>query len=147
MPYDNDFIYGLTTAFKMNKPNPHIGLRHVALYCVNLEECARFYIELLGFKLDWQPDPDNIYMSSGYDNLALHRASENFKADKNQHLDHIGVILKNKEDVDSWFEFLQNHGVEIKKTPKDHRDGTRSFYCADPDGNIVQLIWISTIQK
>ena len=25
--------------------------------------------------------------------------------------------------------------------PKTHRDGARSFYCADPDGNVVQMIF------
>ncbi len=126
----------------MNRPNPHLGLRHIALYIAKLEACEKFYIEILGFKLDWKPDPDNIYLSSGYDNLALHRVKPDFNPGKDQHLDHLGLFLKNKEDVDSWFEFIKTQGGDIRKTPKDHRDGTRSFYCADPDGNIVQLIWM-----
>jgi catechol 2,3-dioxygenase-like lactoylglutathione lyase family enzyme len=126
----------------MQKPNPHKGLRHVALHSKNLEECVRFYSDLLGLKIVWQPDADNYYLSSGDDNFALHRAPADFAPEKHQHLDHIGFFLAKREDVDTWHEFLRAHDVEIKAAPKDHREGTRSFYCADPDGNVVQLIWV-----
>ena len=36
----------------------------------------RFYVDLLGFAVEWEPDADNVYLSSGIDNLALHRAAE-----------------------------------------------------------------------
>lgn len=129
----------------MNYPNNHLGLRHVALYVRKLEACEAFYTNILNFKLDWKPDPDNIYLSSGADNLALHRAKADFNPGKDQHLDHLGLFLKEKADVDGWFEFITAQGGDIRKAPKDHRDGTRSFYCADPDGNIVQLIWMPNL--
>jgi catechol 2,3-dioxygenase-like lactoylglutathione lyase family enzyme len=125
----------------MQKPKPTAGLRHVALFAKNFEECARFYTELLGMAIVWQPDADNIYLSSGDDNLALHRAPDGFTPDKYQHLDHIGFFLREREEVDVWFEYLKNQKVTIKALPKDHRDGTRSFYCADPDNNAIQLIY------
>lgn len=130
----------------MNRPPAHIGMRHIAFYVTNLAACEQFYCNILGFKLDWKPDEDNIYLSSGYDNLALHRAKANADMSGDQHLDHMGICLKNKADVDAWFEFIKANNGDIRKNPKDHRDGTRSFYCADPDGNIVQLIWIPTIK-
>lgn len=126
----------------MNKPNPHIGLRHVAFYIKNFDACENFYVELLGMKIVWRPDPDNLYLSSGSDNLALHRAKENFSPAKDQHLDHIGFFTAKREDVDAWHDFLKSSGVMIKAAPKDHRDNTRSFYCADPDGNAVQFIFV-----
>lgn len=122
------------------KPNPHIGLRHIALLVEQLEACVDFYSRLLGLKIVWQPDPDNIYLSSGADNVALHRAPKDKKISGPQHLDHLGFFLAEKDDVDTWFHFLKEHQVKIIAAPKDHRDGTRSFYCADPDGNVVQLI-------
>lgn len=126
----------------MQKPNSHIGLRHIALHCKNLEECTRFYTDLLGLKIVWHPDEDNVYLSSGSDNFALHRAPADFYPAKHQHLDHLGFFLKTPGDVDEWHTFLKENGVTIKAAPKDHRDGTRSFYCADPDGNVVQMIYI-----
>ena len=35
----------------------------------------QFYMDLLGFDVEWEPDADNVYLTSGTDNLALHRAS------------------------------------------------------------------------
>jgi catechol 2,3-dioxygenase-like lactoylglutathione lyase family enzyme len=134
-------IKSLHTGIHMQKPNPHAGLRHVALFVKNLNECAHFYEHLLGMQLVWQPDEDNYYFSSGSDNLALHRAPQNFQADANQRLDHMGFFLKDRDDVDQWHEYLRNENVDIKAKPKDHRDGTRSFYCADPDGNVIQMIY------
>lgn len=126
--------------------NPTLGLRHLALYAKNLEACEHFYTRLLGMKLVWRPDGDNIYLSSGSDNLALHRAAPDFApSNQHQHLDHLGFFLKEKTDVDAWHDYLSSQGVLIRAAPKDHRDGTRSFYCTDPDGNVIQFIWMAGI--
>jgi catechol 2,3-dioxygenase-like lactoylglutathione lyase family enzyme len=125
----------------MQKPTPHRGMRHLALYCIKLTECTHFYEALLGMKIVWQPDDDNIYLSSGSDNLALHRAPADFNPAKNQKLDHLGFFLSQPHEVDEWHDYLVANQVEIKAAPKNHRDGTRSFYCADPDGNVVQMIY------
>jgi catechol 2,3-dioxygenase-like lactoylglutathione lyase family enzyme len=123
------------------KPNPIGSLNHVALYVKNFENCEKFYTEILGMKIDWKPDNDNVYLTTGSDNLALHRAPANFSPAPHQHLDHIGFALKSRGDVDEWHEYLRNLGITIKAAPKDHRDNTRSFYFADPDGNVVQMIF------
>ncbi|HLB42466.1 MAG TPA: VOC family protein [Gammaproteobacteria bacterium] len=125
----------------MIKPNPTAGLHHVALYVKKFAECKYFYTKLLGMKIMWNPDEDNLYLSSGNDNLALHRASIDFIPSTHQHLDHIGFFLSERDDVDTWYQYLLSQHVEIKAPPKDHRDNTRSFYCADPDGNVVQMIF------
>lgn len=130
----------------MQKPKPHAGLRHLALYCRHLEACAQFYTELMGFTIVWQPDPDNIYLSSGTDNLALHRAPADFQPAGHQRLDHLGFFLTEPDEVDTWHQYLKAHDVDIKAAPKNHRDGTRSFYCADPEGNVVQMIYYPDAQ-
>lgn len=129
------------------KPKPTAGMHHVALFVKNMDACEQFYVDILGMKIDWHPDPDNLYLTSGSDNLALHRAPADFTPAKHQRLDHIGFFLRDRGDVDEWFEYLSSEKVVIKAKPKDHRDGTRSFYCADPDGNIVQMIHIPSITK
>ncbi len=122
-------------------PRQTLGLRHVALFVSKLSECVAFYTQLIGMKIVWQPDEDNVYLSTGADNFALHRAPAGAEVAKHQRLDHIGFFLQSAEDVDEWHAFLRSKGVEIKAAPKNHRDGTRSFYCADPDGNVVQMIY------
>ena len=99
----------------------------------------RFYVDLLGFAVEWEPDPDNIYLSSGTDNLALHRAGGT-RAAAGQALDHVGLIVREAGDVDRWAAFLESHGVTLDAKPRTHRDGARSCYFRDPDGNVVQII-------
>jgi len=126
----------------MKKPSPTKGLRHVALFVRDLEICEKFYVDLLGMKVEWRPDADNVYLSGGCDNLALHRAAQGSKVESAfQRLDHIGFILEKPQDVDEWFAYLVEHQVSIRNKPKTHRDGARSFYCYDPDGIVVQMIY------
>ena len=49
------------------------GMRHLALRVNDVARAAEFYARVFGMRLVWQPDPDNAYLSSGCDNLALHR--------------------------------------------------------------------------
>jgi catechol 2,3-dioxygenase-like lactoylglutathione lyase family enzyme len=126
----------------MERPT-HAGLRHLALNVTRLAEMKSFYVDLLGFAVEWQPDPDNIYLSSGIDNLALHRATDsvaNRSAAAHGVLDHLGLIVRNAEDVDRWAAFLESRGVTLDAQPRTHRDGARSCYFSDPDGNKIQII-------
>jgi catechol 2,3-dioxygenase-like lactoylglutathione lyase family enzyme len=124
----------------MNRPSPHLGLRHLALFVVAFEDTKRFYIDMLGFDIEWEPDPDNTYLTSGSDNLALHRASVT-RSSRETVLDHFGLLVRAAEDVDMWARFLETRGVTLVTQPRTHRDGARSFYVDDPDGNRIQCIY------
>jgi catechol 2,3-dioxygenase-like lactoylglutathione lyase family enzyme len=115
----------------------HRGLRHLALGVRQFDAMKRFYIDLLGFEVEWEPDADNVYLSSGVDNLALHRSPD---ATAGGALDHLGLIVRSAGDVDAWAGFLQSRGVTIDSEPRTHRDGARSCYFKDPDGNSIQII-------
>ena len=39
------------------------------------------------------------------------------------------------------------YGATIAKPPKQHRDGSYSFYFADPDGNVIQALYEPTISR
>jgi len=125
---------------KLSRPANTLGMRHIALFVENIEACLDFYTRLVGMEIEWQPDDNNIYLTSGSDNLALHRWQGGSLSGA-QKLDHIGFILQNEQAVDAWHAFFQQEGVSIKKAPKTHRDGARSFYCADPAGVLVQMIY------
>ena len=127
-------------------PRPtHAGLRHVALNVRDMAAMKRFYVDLLGFAVEWEPDPDNVYLSSGIDNLALHRAvppsgDAGSPPTRGSALDHLGIIVRTPADVDQWAAFLEEQGVTIDARPRTHRDGARSCYVRDPDGNSLQII-------
>jgi catechol 2,3-dioxygenase-like lactoylglutathione lyase family enzyme len=124
-----------------DRPN-HAGLRHLALNARDLDAMKHFYVDLLGFVIEWEPDEDNVYLTSGADNLALHRAARDRRegSDASSPLDHLGLIVRTADDVDRWAEFLESRGVALAARPRTHRDGARSFYVRDPDGNGVQII-------
>jgi catechol 2,3-dioxygenase-like lactoylglutathione lyase family enzyme len=135
----------------------HRGLRHVALRVSNLARSRGFYEQLLGMKVVWEPDPDNVYFSSGSDNFALHQIPPSeltaYQPVKGQWLDHIGVVLESPEMVDRMYREveprLQRLGGQIVTPPKQHRDGSYSFYFSDPDGIVIQALYepaISTLE-
>lgn len=116
---------------------PPLSLRHIALTIKNLEEVLAFYTEVLGFVVEWRPDPDNVYLRSHGDNLALHRGDPEGAGA----LDHLGFLVPRPEDVDAWAERIKGAGVTLEKEVKTHRDGARSFYFRDPAGNLIQILY------
>ena len=118
---------------------PLAGLRHVALSARRFEETLAFYEGVMGMAIEWRPDADNVYLTSGVDNLAIHRVAD-AAARTGQHLDHIGFVVDDPAHVDRWHDYLSAHGVPIEAPPRTHRDGARSFYCKDPEGVTVQII-------
>ncbi len=124
----------------MTERPPHAGLRHVALNVADLEKMEQFYCDVMGYSVEWRPDPDNVYLGSGNDNLALHRALHD-KLRSPQSLDHIGIIIDDIDDVGRWYKFLLGRDVKLHNEPRTHRDGARSFYCEDPEGNAIQMIY------
>ena len=122
---------------------PILGLRHLALRVKDPQASKRFYCDSFGMAVVWEPDPDNVYLSSGSDNLALHRAA----ADGPGALDHLGFIVDTREEVDVLAQRLAERGVEVAAAPRDHRDGSRSFYCLDPDGLSIQVLFEPTLSR
>lgn len=128
-----------------NIPAGMVGIRHVALFVKELEKCTDFYVNTMGMKIEWQPDVDNVYLTNDGDVFALHRAE--YEPIAQQRLDHIGFVLKSVEDVDVWFEYFVAQGVKITEAPKLHRDGSKGFYCLDPVGHLLEIIYHPPIAK
>ena len=119
----------------MSRP-ASLGIRHVALTVHDLEGAERFWVEVMGYEIEWRPDADNLYLHGGRDNLALHRGNV---SDGGQ-LDHIGIAVPTATDVDAWAAHLAAHGVTLKAQPKTHRDGSRSLYFHGPQNLLIQII-------
>jgi catechol 2,3-dioxygenase-like lactoylglutathione lyase family enzyme len=119
----------------MTRP-PLLGIRHVALYVGDLAAAERFWVDVMGYAVEWRPDPDNVYLCGGRDNLALHAKD----APGPGCLDHIGIAVAAPADVDAWAAYLEAHGVPVAAAPKTHRDGSRSLYFRGPEGLLIQII-------
>ena len=129
-----------------NKRPEMNGMHHVALQVRKYEETRSFYVDQIGLKIEWEPDSNNVYLTSGTDNLALHRAKEDI-VESAQTLDHIGFTLEKKEQVDEWYAYLKDLQTEIVNPPRTHRDGARSLYFKDPEGTLVQIIYHPPLAK
>jgi catechol 2,3-dioxygenase-like lactoylglutathione lyase family enzyme len=101
---------------------------------------TRFYADVFGMRVVWAPDPDNVYLSSGNDNLALH-ADPRVTAGGGT-LDHLGFLVATPEDVHAAASALRARHVPLAREPAVHRDGSVSCYCRDPDGNLVQILYV-----
>ncbi|MGH7771613.1 MAG: VOC family protein [Candidatus Binatia bacterium] len=118
------------------------GMRHIALKVKEIERSKAFYQEMLGMEVVWEPDPKNLYLSSGCDNLALHEVPQGLNpSPSGQQLDHLGFVVESVERVQELEREFRERGVKIVHPFKIHRDGSASFYCADPDGIIIQMLY------
>lgn len=117
-------------------------MRHIALKVKDVARSKKFYQDILGMEVVWEPDPQNVYLSSGCDNIALHEVSPKFAAGAaEKQLDHLGFVVETIERVKKLEHEFQKKDVKIVHAFKIHRDGSASFYCADPDGIVIQLLY------
>jgi catechol 2,3-dioxygenase-like lactoylglutathione lyase family enzyme len=122
------------------------GMRHIALKVRDVATSKKFYQEILGMEVVWEPDGRNVYLSSGCDNIAIHQVADSFvTAAEERQLDHLGFIVESIERVQELELEFRRQGVSIIHPFKIHRDGSASFYCADPDGIIIQMLYEPTL--
>src|SRR4029078_11172285 len=111
----------------MDRPS-HAGLRHLALNVRDVAAMQRFYVDLLGFAVEWETDADNLHLSSGIDNLEPHSATRLGGAGHAQWrplrpagraggdaavLDHLGLLVRWPDEVAEWAAFLEAKGVTL----------------------------------
>ena len=85
------------------------GMRHLALRVNDVDRAAEFYARVFGMRLVWQPDPDNAYLSSGCDNLALHRGAPGDASAGA--LDHLGFIVASVADLEAGWRWAETRAV------------------------------------
>ncbi|HEV7990014.1 MAG TPA: VOC family protein [Candidatus Binataceae bacterium] len=115
------------------------GMRHLALRVNDVARAAEFYARVFGMRLVWQPDPDNAYLSSGCDNLALHRGAPGDASAGA--LDHLGFVVPSISELEAGWQWAQAEQLDIVHPLRHHRDGSASFYIRDPERNVIQLLF------
>ena len=124
------------------------GMRHIALKVRDVKRSKAFYQEVLGMDVVWEPDSQNVYLSSGPDNIALHEvAFDTTNAARSEQLDHFGFLVESIERLRELETEFRNHGIKIVAPFKVHRDGSASFYMTDPDGIVIQMLYEPTLSR
>lgn len=120
---------------------------HLSLRVSDLDASEKFYIEILGMRPVWRSEGEIAFLECGNDDLALIQIPKEEvqafrrRAQSSQSLHHFGFRVRSKDGIDQLAEEMRARGIVIDDGPRDHRDGSRSFYFRDPDGNHVQILW------
>ncbi len=120
---------------------------HLSLRVSDLDVSEKFYTEILGMRSVWRSEGEIAFLECGNDDLALIQIPKEdvhafrHRPQTSQSLHHFGFRVRTKEEVDQLAQEVRDRGIRIDDGPRDHRDGSRSFYFKDPDGNYVQILW------
>lgn len=107
-------------------------LGHVAICVQDVGRAVEFY-QNLGMEVAWQ-DADWAYLKAGDDGLAL--LGPGYK----QAGPHFGFVFADRLPMETAYEQLKTQGLPVTDI-HNHRDGTASFYCKDPDGNWFEYLY------
>ena len=93
-------------------------------------------------KVVWEPDDRKGYRSSGCDNLALQEVAEGFaRIAEDGQLDPLGCIVESMERACALEREFVGRAVTNIHRCKIPRDASSSFYCADPNGLVMQMLY------
>ncbi len=129
-----------TAMEQVHNPFSEVGivpekLGHIAMAVHDVQKCADFYQNVLGFRVsDWIED-FFVFMRSGPDHHTM-----NFLRTKYQKMHHIAFQLKDWAHVQRACDHLYNQHIPLVWGPGRHGAGHNIFtYHRDPDGQFVEL--------
>jgi catechol 2,3-dioxygenase-like lactoylglutathione lyase family enzyme len=117
------------------------GLHHVSLTVTDLERAKHFYSSILGFREIQRPNfdfPGAWYEVEGQQiHLIVLPASQTIRPDKSlsSREGHFALRVKDYDETLTW---LKEKDVELLEKPNS-KSGFKQIFCADPDGNLIEL--------
>lgn len=123
------------------------GIHHLGLTVSKLEESAKFFTSILGWKEVRRNDEyPAIFVSDGKIMVTLWAMKEQpaVGRDKNRNdgLHHVAFRVGSESDLNAVYERLSSHGVKVEFAPEPVRQGpAKHMMCYDPSGVRVELIW------
>lgn len=107
------------------------------LYFRNIEKAYHFYEEVLGLQLKIDQGYGRIYEVSGNAFLGVMDEKRGFLQSGYGKSIMISLVT---DEVDQWYQTLQNRGVKMLSAPLTKEDiGIRSFLFEDPEGHILEI--------
>ena len=127
------------------------GLRHAAIISRDLRRSLDFYCGVLGFEAYHVTDPDWAMVSLSGTTLSFLRVPAStpvLSPSKSPafHPSHLGFTVQSPSAVDLAREKLLENGHAPAPASR-HRDGSYGFYCSDPDGNQLEIIFIPAVPE
>jgi catechol 2,3-dioxygenase-like lactoylglutathione lyase family enzyme len=97
-----------------------------------LERSRRFYVDALGFEIDWEwrPEPhDPAFLQLSKAGLSLYLSERAGDGPTGS------AVYLYVSDVDAWHREAQDAGLAVETPPSDRPWGNREMSLLDPDGN------------
>ena len=123
------------------------GAHHIGLTVSNLEESAKFFTSLLGWKeVRRKEDYPAIFVSDGQIMLTLWATKEEplgeFNKNRNVGLHHIAFSVADEECLNRLYVRLKESGVKIEFSPELLGSGpAKHMMCYEPSGIRVESTW------
>lgn len=123
------------------------GVHHIGLTVSRLEDSAKFFTTLLGWKeVKRKDDYPAIFVSDGQIMLTLWATKENpaeaFNKNKNIGLHHIALSVADEATLIQLHDRLKENGIEIEFAPELLGPGpARHMMCYEPSGILVEFTW------
>ena len=114
-------------------------MRHVALKVKNVAQSKTFYREILGMDVVWEPDAENSIFLQAATTLRS-TLSRQIRGERGRKaIDHLGFIVESTERVKELEAEFIAKGASF--TVQSTAAAAASFYCADPDGIVIQMLY------
>lgn len=123
------------------------GLHHVGLNVSRLEESARFFTEILGWREAGRvPDYPAIFVSDGHVLVTLWQAQgesvRGFDKQAQVGLHHVAFAVADEAALESVHARLREAGVAVEFPPEPVGDGpAKNLFCFEPSGIRVEFFW------
>jgi len=118
----------------MKAPFKVTGIDHVVLHVKDLACSKKFYIELLGMKVEhessWQ-----VFLRCGNQSVALFEVEDGEKIHAGSEMNHMALRLRSGE-YEKVKAILEEAGVRVSG----RRGDPHCIYFSDPDGHRLQLL-------
>jgi uncharacterized glyoxalase superfamily protein PhnB len=106
----------------------------------NVDKAAEYYVNVLGFTVDWGNDQGGIGgVSQGDCRLFITNAE--FRQPSNTGTVVVWLNLDSRQEVDELFHRWHAAGAKILAEPEDKPWHLREFRIADPDGNEFRVFY------
>jgi len=107
----------------------------------SIDPAARYYVDVLGFQLDWGDDQGGIAGISR-DDCRMFLTNAPFRQDAgNVARIIVWLNLASKQEVDELYHRWREAGAKILAEPEDKPWHLREFTATDPDGNHLRVFY------